>query len=144
MAIEALQIIMQVEIIDKTEFITVVLNANNKIFRVHIIVLVEEIIMPIHLFHKAYVALLRSMEIPAKYSNFSEVFFSGSMVKLLKHTGINYHSTNTLDDKQLPYGLIYCLKLMNLKILKTYIKANLAGNFIKLFKFSAGTLILFV
>lgn len=33
---------------------------------------------------------------------------------------------------------------MKLEILKTYIKTNLAKGFIKLFKFLAGTLILFI
>ena len=65
------------------------------------------------------------------------------MAELLEHTRINDHPINLLDDKQLPYGLIYSLGLVELEILKTYIKANFACSFIRPSKPSAGTLILF-
>ena len=39
-----------------------------------------------------------------------------------------------LDNKQSLQSLIYSLELIKLEILKTYIKANLATNFIKPFK----------
>ena len=79
-----------------------------------------------------------------KYSNFSNVFFSNSVVKLLEHTRINNHLINLLDNKQLLYIPIYSLGLVELELLKTYIKTNLASGFIKLFKCYTGVLILFV
>ena len=82
--------------------------------------------------------------IPAKYSDFSNVFSSDSAVELLEHTGINDHPINLLDDKQLLYGPIYSLGPVELETLKTYIEANLASSFIRLSKSSAGTPILFV
>ena len=81
--------------------------------------------------------------IPAKYSDFSNVFSSDSAVELPEYTGINNHPINLLDNKQPPHGLIYNLGLVELKMLKTYIKANLASSFIKLSKSRASILILF-
>ena len=82
--------------------------------------------------------------IPAKYSDFSNVFSLDSAVELPEHTGINDHLINLLDNKQPPYGPIYSLGPVELETLKTYIKANLASGFIRPSKFSAGALILFV
>ena len=79
-----------------------------------------------------------------KYSNFSNVFFSDFVAKLLEHTRINNHLINLLDNKQPLYITIYSLGLVELELLKTYIKTNLASGFIKLFKCRAGVLILFV
>ena len=65
-------------------------------------------------------------------------------MKLLKYIRTNNHFINFLDNKQLSYGLIYSLKLIKLEILKTYIRANLASNFIRLSKFLTSALISFV
>ena len=80
----------------------------------------------------------------AKYSNFSNVFSADSATELPEHTRINNYPINLLDNKQLPYGLIYSLEPMELEMLKTYIETNLACDFIKLFKFFASTSILFI
>ena len=66
------------------------------------------------------------------------------MAELSKHTIINNHFINLIDDKQSSYGLIYNLRLMELKILKTYIKTNLANGFIYSSKLLASILILFI
>ena len=136
----------RVEIIDKREFAAAVLNVDDKIFEVHIAVLVVPTTMAIQLFGQAQVASLtcKKTRISAEYSNFSNIFSSHSAVELLEHTGINDHPINLLDNKQLPYDPIYCLELLELEILKTYIKANVASGFIRLSKFSTGTPILFV
>ena len=86
----------------------------------------------------------KETRIPAEYSNFSNIFFSDSAAELPEYTKINNQSINLLDNKQLPYGLIYSLELMELETLKTYIKANLASSFIRPSKSPAGALILFV
>ena len=63
---------------------------------------------------------------------------------LLKRTGINEYTIELKEDKQLPYGLIYSLGPIELKIVKTYIKTNLANDFIRSLKSLAGAPILFV
>lgn len=64
-------------------------------------------------------------------------------MELLKNININKHTIKLVEDKQLPYGPIYNLRLMKLEILKTYIKINIKTGFIQLSKSSASTLILF-
>ena len=95
---------------------------------------------------QAQVALVMSkkIEITAKYSDFSDVFSSDSMVELSKHTRIHDHPTNLLDDKQSLYGLIYSLEPVELETLKNYIKANSTSDFIRSSKSPASVLILFI
>ena len=79
-----------------------------------------------------------------EYSNFSNIFSSDSAAKLPEHTRINDHPINLLHNKQPPYGRIYSLGPVELEMLKTYIKANLANGFIRPSKSFAGAPILFV
>ena len=51
---------------------------------------------------------------------------------------------NLLDDKQLLYSLIFSLGLVELEILKNYIKINLAYSFIRPSKSTTIVLILFI
>ena len=145
-AAEALPMIKKVEIIDKKEFVAAVLNANDEIFMVHIAALAEPTNIPIHLSRQAQVAVLTSEEtgIPVKYSDFSNIFFLDSAAELSKHTRINDHPINLLDDKQAPYGPIYSLGLLELETLKIYIKINLAISFIRSSKSPANATILFI
>ena len=96
------------EIIDKREFAAAALNADDKIFVVHVAALAKPTTMPIHPSCQAQVAALMSKEtgIPAEYSDFFNVFSSDSAAELPEHTGINDHSIDLLDDKQLLYGPI--------------------------------------
>ena len=136
----------RVEIIDKKEFVAKALNADDKAFVVHVVALAELTTMPIYPSHQAQVSVLTSEKtgIPTEYSNFSNVFSSDSATELTEYTGINDCPINLLDDKQPPYSPIYSLGPVELEILKTYIKANLASGFIRPSKFLAGTSILFV
>ena len=145
-AAEALPTTRRVEIIDKREFAVAALNVDNKTFIVYVAALVEPMIMPIYLSHQAQVAALKSEEsgIPAKYSDFSNVFSSDSAAELPEHNKINDHPINLLDNKQLPYGPIYSLVPVELEMLKIYIEANLASGFIKPSKFPTGAPILFI
>ena len=145
-AAEALPTTRRVEIIDKREFAAAALNADDETFVVHVAALAEPTTMPIHPSRQAQVAALTSEEtgIPAEYSDFSNVFSSDSAAELPEHTRINDHPINLLDDKQPPYNSIYSLEPVELEMLKTYIKANLASGFIRLSKSPAGTPILFV
>ena len=66
------------------------------------------------------------------------------MAKLLEYTKINDYSIDLLNNKQIPYSPIYGLGLIELEMLKTYIKTNLASGFIKTSKSLTKVLILFV
>ena len=146
MVAKILSTIKKVEIIDKMGFAAALLNADNQIFVVNVAALVEPTIRPIILFCQAQVALLTSEEtgIPAKYSDFSNVFSLDSAVKLPEYIGIDDHLIDLLDNNQPPYGLIYRLGLVELEILKPYIKANLASSFIGPSNSPANIPILFV
>ena len=124
----------------------VVLNKDNKTYMVHIAALAKLTTIPIYPFCQAQVALLTSKEtgIPTEYSDFSNVFSSDSAAELPEYIGINDYFINLLDNKQLPYSPIYSLRPIELEILKTYIKTNLASSFIRPSKSPAITLILFI
>ena len=145
-AAEALSMTRKIEIINKKEFAVAVLNADNKTFVMYIAAPAEPTTMLIHFSYHAQVVMLTSEEtgIPVEYSDFFDVFSSDSAVELSKHTGINNHPINLLDNKQLPYSLIYSLGPVELETLKTYIKANLASGFIRSSISPASALILFV
>ena len=146
MAAEALPTTKRVEIINKREFAATAVNTDNETSVVHVMARAKPMTMPIYSSHQVQVALLTSEEtgILIEYSDFSNFFFLDSAVELPEHIGINDCTINLLDNKQPLYSLIYSLGPVKLKILKTYIKANLASSFIKLSKSSTGTLILFV
>ena len=63
---------------------------------------------------------------------------------LLKHTEINEHALKLKNGKQPPYEPIYSLDPEELKTLKTYIKTNLANDFIQPLKSPASAPILFI
>lgn len=65
-----------------------------------------------------------------KYSNYSNIFLAENIAKLLKYTRINNHIIELVKGKQLFFGPIYSLKLVELKTLKIYIETNLANGFI--------------
>ena len=82
-------------------------------------------------------------EIPAEYSDYSNVFSTENAAKLPKNTRMNKHAIKLEEDKQPPFESIYSLGLVELETLKTYIKTNLANSFIQTFKSPAGAPILF-
>lgn len=71
-----------------------------------------------------------SKSVLAKYANYIDFFSKKLVKKLSKYLNINKYSINLEFDKQLPYKLIYSLKLVELKTLKIYIYTNLANSFI--------------
>lgn len=68
-----------------------------------------------------------------KYAKFINIFFVKKAITLLKYTGVNDYIIILMRNQQPLYGPIYSLKLMELKILKMYIKVNQANNFINAF-----------
>ena len=82
-------------------------------------------------------------EVLAEYSDYSDVFLAENTAELLENTGINEHAIELEEGKQPPFGPIYSLGSVELEILKTYIKTNLANGFIRPSKSPAGASILF-
>ena len=103
--------------------------------------------MPVHSKKQAQVGALlfnkALTEIPIEYSNFSNVFSMKNAAELPENTEMNKHVIELKESKQPPFGLIYSLGPVELETLKTYIKTNLANNFIRPFKSLAKALILF-
>ena len=64
-------------------------------------------------------------------------------MELSENTEINEHAIELEENKQPPFGPIYSLGPVELETLKTYIKTNLANNFIRPFKSPARTSIFF-
>ncbi len=96
---------------------------------------------------KAQIAYLKTNEAPTKvsseYTDFAGVFLPKLAAKQPKHTRINNHAIELVDNQQPSYGPIYSLDLLELEILKTYIENNLANNFIRSSKFPTAVSILF-
>ena len=100
-----------------------------------------------HPLKKAQVVYLKADEaltkVSSEYANFADVFSPKLAIKLSKHTGINDHAIQLVDDQQPPYNSIYSLSPIELEMLKAYIKNNLANGFIGPFMSPAKALILF-
>ena len=144
-AAEVLPITQKVEIINKKEFATVALNKDNETFKVQIAAF-SVMDSNVHLFQHAQIALLKAKKVTilSKYADYTDVFSPDSASELPKHTSINDHFINLIDDKQPPYGLIYSLEAMKLKTLKTYIETNLANGFTRPSKSPTGAPIVFI
>lgn len=144
-AVEALFTTKKIQIINQKEFVKVALDPNQKAFIVHIAAFTLK--MTIYPSRQAQIASLKIIKIvvivPAEYSDFTNVFSDKLAAILQEHIEINTHPINLEESKQLPYELIYSLKPVELKILKTYIKTNLANDFIRFSKFATSVLILF-
>ncbi len=84
-----------------------------------------------------------STQVPSEYADFADVFSPKLAVELPKHTEINDHALELVDDRQPPYGPICSFGPVELEILKVYIENNLASGFIRPSKSPAGAPILF-
>ena len=134
------------ELINKKEFAKAPLDENIEAFVMHVSFLSLGSKMTIYPARKAQIALVLAKEVtvPAEYSDFADVFSKKTAKVLPKRIGINKHAIKLEDGKQPPYWLIYSLSPVDLETLKTYIKTNLANDFIRPSKSPAGTPILFV
>lgn len=103
-------------------------------------------LMIIHPARKAQIALLLVEEIivPDEYSVYADVLSKESVDVLLEYMGISEYAIQVEKDKQLSYRPIYNLGLVELKIIKTYIKINLPNSFIRTSKSLVGASIFFV
>lgn len=122
------------------------LDPNKKAFVMHVSTIIVEP-MIIHLAHKAQIASLKAdkvpITIPTKYLDFINVFSEKFAIKLPEYTKINTHAINLEKDKQPTYWPIYILEPVELETLKTYIKTNLANDFIRRSKCPTDAQILF-
>ena len=78
-----------------------------------------------------------------EYSDYIDVFSAENAVELPENTGMNEHAIELKKGKQPPFGPIYSLGSVELETLKTYIKTNLANDFIRPSKSPARAPILF-
>ena len=79
----------------------------------------------------------------AKYFSYSNVFLTKYAIEFLENTRINEHIIKLEKSKQPLFGSIYSLELVELEILKIYIKINLANGFFRPFKSPTRAPILF-
>ena len=89
--------------------------------------------MTIYPSRKAQLAMLLGKEVtvPTKYLDFADVFLEKSANVLSERIKANKHVIKLEKGKQPPYGPIYSLEPIELKILITYIETNLANGFIR-------------
>ena len=143
---KALPTTEQVQIVDPKEFVIAALDVNSKTFMVHVAIREQEE-MPVHSERQAQVGALlfdkAPTEIPAEYSNYSDIFLAENAAELPENTGINEHTIELEEGKQPSFGPIYSLEPVELETLKTYIKTNLANGFIWPSKYPAEAPILF-
>ena len=151
---EALPTTKRIELVDKKEFAATVLDPEHETYVVHVgsvssvVSLSSSLLeLDVHASHRPQISGLIVEEvpikIPAKYSDFTDVFSPDLASKLPKYTGINDHAIELVDGQQPSYRLIYSLGLVELETLKAYIETNLANGFIRPSKSPAGAPILF-
>ena len=151
---KALPTTERVQLVDPKEFVIAALDADSETFVVHVAIREqEEMAMnpdrkaQIEAQSGAQVGALLFDEAPtkvlAKYSNDSNVFSTENAAELPENTKMNKHAIKLEEGKQPSFGPIYSLGPIELEMLKTYIKTNLANGFIWPSKSSAGAPILF-
>ena len=147
---KALLTTKQVQIINKKDFVIAALDIDSEMFVVHMAIWKQEEML-VHSKRQAQIkphvkALLFNealTEVPAEYSDYSDVFSIEYAAEFPENTRVNKYAIKLEKGKQPLFGPIYSLEPVELKTLKTYIKTNLANNFIRPFKSSAGAPILF-
>ena len=70
------------------------------------------------------------IELLAEYSDYSNIHSAENAIKLAENTKKNEHIIELEEDKQPIFNPIYSLELVELEILKTYMKINLTTSFI--------------
>lgn len=99
----------------------------------------------IHLNKKAQIAslLIKKVKIANKYLDFTNLFLEKKALVLSEYIKLNEHAIDLKNSKQPPYRPIHSLDLIELDILKIYIKIYLKTGIIWYFKPLASALILF-
>ena len=141
----------RVELVGKKEFAAAALEPEYETYVVHVVSLSSTpfvAYLDVYPFRRPQISGLIAKEaltkVPAKYSDFADVFSPDLVSKLSEHSKINNHAIKLVDGyQQPPYGPIYSLKPLELETLKVYIETNLANGFIKPSKSPAKAPILF-
>lgn len=68
--------------------------------------------------------------VSSEYADIADIFSPESAAERSKHTGINDHSIDLVDDQQSPHESIYSLGPLKLGTLRTYIETNPVNGFI--------------
>ena len=122
------------------------MDVDSKTFVVYVAIREQEK-MPVHLEKQAQVGALLfdkgPTEIPAEYSDYSDIFSVENAAGLPNNIGINEHVIKLEDNKQSPFGPLYSLGSVELETLKTYITTNMANSFIRSSKSLVRALIFF-
>ena len=163
---KALLTTKQVQLVNSKKFVIAPLNTDSETFVVHVAIRKQEE-MAINPNKKTQIkvqskaqsktksgtksgAKVRALifdkaltEVLVEYSDYSNAFSVKNATELLENTGMNKHAIKLEKGKQPLFGPIYSLGPVELETLKTYIKINLANDFIRHFKSSAGASILF-
>ena len=102
--------------------------------------------MTIHLARKVQINLLlaKKVIIPAKYSDFTNVFLEESANVFFKQTRANKYVIKLEQSNQPFHRSIYSLRPVEFETFKTHIEINLVNVFIKASKLPTDTLILLV
>ena len=127
---EALPTTKRVELMGKKELTAAAFDSKSETFIVHVtspsfnVSSSSSLLqLNVYLSHRPQIFGLITEEaptkVPAKYSDFADVFTPDLASKLPKHTGINDHAIELVDDQQTPYGPIYSLGSVELESLMT-------------------------
>ena len=119
------------------------MDENSETFVIHVASL--NLAPEIHLDKEAWIAslLIEEVKILGKYLDFANIFSKKKVLILPDYAELNEYIINLDNTKQLSYGPIYSLGLLELETLKTYIETHLKTGFIQSFKFPVGASILF-
>ena len=127
---KAFPTIRRVELAGKKEFAATTVDLEHETYVVYVGSVSSDTLpssspleLDVHLYRKPQISGLITEEalikVPAKYSDFADIFFPDLVSELLKHTGINNHTIELVKScQQPPYGLIYSLKPVELETLK--------------------------
>ena len=92
----------QIQLVDLKEFVIAVLDADSKIFVMHVTIRKQEK-MPIYSKKQAQIGALlfdkALIEVSAEDCNYNDIFLVKNGVQLLKHTGINDYTIELEKDK---------------------------------------------
>lgn len=121
--------------IKKYKFTRAVLDENLETFVGHVSAFEgSQLTMPIYLSLAFLLAALQQDQalnkIPLDYLNYVDIFSADLAIKLTEITGINEYAIKLVKAKQSLYKPIYSLSLIELEMLKTYIKIHLKTKFI--------------
>ena len=119
------------------------LHENIKVFVVYVASLTSKILIYLDCKDQIALFITKKITIPAKYSDFTNIFSKKLAKMLLQYIKINKHAIK-LEEGKLPlYRPINSINLVELKTFKTYIETILANSFIWPSKSPIGVLIFF-